>query len=130
MADFLHLVTAAEPAFGWKNGEFFEVYKENINMIADIALEADEVAGAVMSMVEFSKNSSWVGKATDLKPLLENFVDESVRRSAAWPKQANALSARLKRCGTNLRKKGIDIERGKSGDRYISIRKTSENHDQ
>jgi hypothetical protein len=130
MADFVHMVTAAEPALGWKDGEFFEVYKENINMIADIALEADEVAGAVMSMMEFSKNSSWVGKATDLKPLLENFVDESVRRSAAWPKQANALSARLKRCGTNLRKKGIDIERGKSGDRYISIRKTSENHDQ
>jgi hypothetical protein len=126
MADFVHLVTAAEPALGWEYGEFIEVYKENIKMIADIALDADEVAGAVMSMMEKSKNDIWMGKATDLKPILENFVDDSARRSAAWPKQANALSARLKRCATNLRNKGIEIERGKSGDRFISIHKVSE----
>ena len=125
MADFVHTVTAAEPALGWKNGEFFEVYMENINKVVDIALESDEVAKAVMLMMR--QKDEWTGTATELRATLENFVDDSVRRSRSWPKLVNGLSNRLKRCGTYLRSKGIEIERGKSGNRYITIQKIQPN---
>jgi hypothetical protein len=124
MADFAQLVAAAEPALPWKQGEFFKAYSENIKKVIDIALESDKVAVAVMALIDGSENREWTGKATDLKVVLDSIVEDRVRRLKSWPKQANALSGRINRCSTFLRSKGIEIERGKSGDRYISIQRS------
>jgi hypothetical protein len=126
MADFVQLVAAAEPALPWEMGEFFEAYRKNREKVIDIALEADETATAVVALIEQSEDGEWTGKATELKAVLDTIVEDRVRRLKSWPKQANALSGRLNRCATYLRSKGIEIERGKTGDRYISIRKITE----
>ena len=126
MADFAQLVAAAEPALPWNPGEFSKAYSENIKKVIDISLEADDVAVAVMSLMDDSENTEWTGKASDLKMVLDSIVEDRVRRLKSWPKQANALSSRINRCSTFLRSKGIEIERGKSGDRYICIRKIND----
>ena len=127
MADFVQLVAAAEPALPWKNGEFYKAYSENIKKVIDIALEVDEVAVAVMALIKRSENGKWAGTATELKTELETIVEDRICRLKSWPNQANALSGRLNRCATLLRAKDIEIERGKSGDRYISICNLAEN---
>ncbi len=50
----------------------------------------------------------WVGTATDLLRKLGGLADEEIKRTRAWPKQPNHLSARLKRLAPVLR--GIEIE--------------------
>ena len=89
----------------------------------DVALEADEVATAVIALVEQTANGEWVGTATELKNALDAVVDDRTRRLRSWPKQPNMLSNRVRRCATFLRSKGIHYERGKSGNRYIVLRK-------
>lgn len=126
MADFLQFVTAAESALPWKKGKFYEAYKENIKQVIDDALESDDVATTVMSMMERQKLTKWEGTATDLKAILDTIVDDRISRSKEWPKRPNMLSRRLQRCASFLRTKGIQFDKGKSGDRYISLRKYAE----
>jgi hypothetical protein len=45
------------------------------------------------------------------------------QRSTGWPKGVNILSHRVIRAQAFLRKKNIQVERGKSGERVITIRK-------
>jgi hypothetical protein len=123
MADFAQLIVAAEPVLPWKSGAFLQAYFENREKMIDVALEADEVATAVIALVEQTANAEWVGTATELKDALDAVVDDRTRRLRSWPKQPNMLSNRVRRCATFLRSKGIHYERGKSGNRYIVLRR-------
>jgi hypothetical protein len=77
----------------------------------------------VIALVEKTAEKKWVGTATELKDALDAVVDERIRRLRSWPKKSNMLSNRVRRCATFLRSKGIHYERGKSGNRYIVLRK-------
>jgi energy-coupling factor transporter ATP-binding protein EcfA2 len=123
MADFAQLIVAAEPVLPWKSGAFLQAYFENREKMIDVALEADEVATTVIALVEKTAEKKWVGTATELKDALDAVVDERTRRLRSWPKKSNMLSNRVRRCATFLRSKGIHYERGKSGNRYIVLRK-------
>jgi hypothetical protein len=123
MADFAQLIVAAEPVLPWKNGAFLQAYFENREKMIDVALEADEVATAVIALVEQTANGEWAGTATELKNALDAVVEDRTRRLRSWPKQPNMLSNRVRRCATFLRSKGIHYERGKSGNRYIVLRR-------
>jgi hypothetical protein len=65
----------------------------------------------------------WSGTPSELYEDLKGKVPDYERRSNAWPRGANVLSGRLIRSQTFLRKKGIEIERSKSGSRNITIRR-------
>lgn len=108
MADFALWVTAAEGALGWKCGAFIEAYTGSREEINELALESDPVALTVRKLLE--DRAEWAGTATDLLRKLGSLVDEEIKRTKAWPKQPNHLSARLKRLAPVLRGVGIEIE--------------------
>ncbi|MGO9174676.1 MAG: hypothetical protein ACLQED_00815 [Desulfobaccales bacterium] len=121
MADFATWVVAAEPALPWEPGTFLAAYTQNRAAIVEHSLEGDVVAVAVRSFMEHRQE--WEGTPTELLNELTDVAGELVSRGKAWPKAANSLSNRLRRANTFLRAVGIEIERGKSGPRLISIRK-------
>jgi len=121
MADFAKWVTAAEIDLGWTKGTFIKAYETNRMNLVDIALEADIVATAILALMQEAEE--WSGTPSELYEDLKRKVPEYERKSNAWPRGANVLSGRLVRAQTFLRKKGIEIERSKSGIRNITIRR-------
>jgi hypothetical protein len=72
----------------------------------------------------------WTGTATDLLSALAEVVGERVAKSQTWPDGPRALSGRLRRAATFLRKIGIEIAFGREGrarTRTINIT-TTPNH--
>jgi len=122
MADFAKWVIAAEPALPWKQGKFMKEYNENRRKVIEAAIESDAVACAVIRLINDSKTAKqWSGTPTELKNALDLYAPGQGRASADWPKAVNALSNRLMRIQGFLKTKGIEIERGKSGNRIITI---------
>ena len=106
MADFALWATACETAF-WKAGTFSAAYAGNRNKAVDSVIEADPVGSAIRSLI--SLETEWTGTASELLGALEEKVGEKVSKSKAWPRSAQALSGRVRRVATFLRKVGIDI---------------------
>ena len=123
MADFAEWVTAAEPALPWENGTFLKGYIYNRECLVDIALEADPVGTAVMELM--GEYAEWSGTPTDLLNALNKIVPKVLQRKNTWPKRPNTLSSRLSQVAPALRKKGIEFEKSKSGQRKITITKTA-----
>jgi hypothetical protein len=121
MADFATWVVAAEPALPWQPGTFLAAYTRNRALVVEHSLEGDLVAVAVRTLMEH--RHSWEGTPTALLNELTKAAGELVTRTKTWPKAANSLSNRLRRASTFLRASGIEVDRGKSGARLISIRK-------
>lgn len=121
MADFAQWVAAAEPALPWENGTFLKEYISNRDSLVDIALEADPVGMAVMELIHHY--GEWSGTATDLLKALNKIVPKMLQRRNTWPKRPNTLSNRISQVAPALRKKGMEIERSKSGKRNITITK-------
>jgi hypothetical protein len=121
MADFARWVVAAESSLPWEGGSFMKAYLENRASIIELGLEADPVGSSIMTLMD--KNEEWTGPATNLLADLNKVAPDHFRRLRAWPKQPNALSNKLRRSATFLREKSFEIEWGKSGKRFISIRR-------
>jgi hypothetical protein len=99
-----------------------KAYEANRMNLIDIALEADIVATAIMDLMK--ETAKWTGTASQLYEKLKSLVPDYERKANVWPRGANVLSGRLIRAQTFLRKKSIEIERRKSGDRIITIWRT------
>jgi hypothetical protein len=140
MADFAVFAAAAASAFGWTADEFLEAYAQNRQTRVERVVEADPVAEAIHRLVleadpdkeraaarpEGKKWSDyWEGTASELLKELEAAVSDGVRRQKRWPKGPPALSNRLTRAATGLRRLGIAVEKQKSGDRKIKLGKTA-----
>lgn len=112
MADFAEWGVATETAL-WKEGTFWDTYEGNRKDVVENVIESDPVASAILSMME--GNAEWGGTATELLDALEREVGERITKSKNFPKSPRNLSGRLTRAATFLRKKDIEIERGKEG---------------
>ncbi|MBL3677231.1 MAG: hypothetical protein JKP92_07010 [Alphaproteobacteria bacterium] len=109
MADFAHWATACEGAV-WAPGTFMAAYGAERAASVDSVIEGDPVASAVRGFMQ--GREAWEGTATDLLALLSVQVGETVQRLPAWPKAPNALSGRLTRAATFLRKAGVEMATG------------------
>ena len=96
----------------------------NRQSLIESAIETDPVATAILTLME--SQNEWTGKPADLLVVLSSVAPEAVRRSLDFPKTSNVLSRRLNEAAGFLRTKGIEIERKKSGDRNIFIRKAEQ----
>ena len=119
MADFALWVTAAEPALPWPSGSFMAAYTGNRQEAVELSLEADVVAVAVRA--HMADKEEWSGTPSELYEALKEHVAENTQKSKGWPKAAHVLTNRLKRAGTFLRKVGLIIDFGKSGNRQTTI---------
>ena len=124
MADPAKWIIAAEPDLPWENGTFLKEYNHNRERLVDMTLEADPVAPIVVEF--FQKHGDWSGTPTELLNALDEIVPKTLRNRKIWPKRANTLSNKLRQAAPSLRKRGIEIERSKSGQRNITIRKVED----
>jgi hypothetical protein len=112
MADFALWATACETAI-WPAGTFSTAYSGNRDEAVEGVIEADPVAGAVRAVM--AKQSEWTGTASKLLGVLAGAVDERLVKSKNWPDSPRALSGRLRRAATFLRKIGVEISYTKEG---------------
>ena len=119
MADFASWVTAAEDALPWAPGEFLNAYRRNRREAMGIALESDQVAGAVAELL--ARHSVFEGTATDLLNQLNDLVPDKVRDGKSWPKSARAISGLLRRSASLLRHDGIEVAFCRQSDRRVIV---------
>ncbi|MFP6742855.1 MAG: hypothetical protein VCD33_14725 [Alphaproteobacteria bacterium] len=112
MAYFALWVTACEGAV-WEVGTFWRAYASNRDEGVDSGIEADPVGSAVRTLM--ATRTKWSRTASDLLSALSEEVGERMQRAKAWPATPSALSGRVRRAATFLRKIGIDIVFSKDG---------------
>jgi len=121
MADFALWASACETAL-WPSGTFWSAYCGNRDEAVDGVIDADPVAAAVRAVM--TERTEWTGTASDLLGALAEMAGERVAKSKTWPDSPRALSGRLRRAATFLRKIGIDIgfeREGRARTRTIRI---------
>jgi hypothetical protein len=109
LADFALWATACETAL-WPTGTFLAAYTGNRDEAVDSVIDADPVALAVRAFM--ASRTDWTGTASDL---LAELGDEKQRKAKLWPDSPRALSGRLRRAATPLRKVGVEIAFGREG---------------
>jgi hypothetical protein len=119
MADFALWATACETAL-WHAGTFMAAYGTNRDEAGEDVIDGDQVAFAVRNMM--STRTVWTGTASDLlRDLAYHAVNPKHR---TWPDNPRALSGRVRRMATSLRKVGIEItfdRKGRNRTRTIHI---------
>jgi hypothetical protein len=121
MADFALWVTACETAL-WPAGTFWSAYCDNRDDAVEDVIDADPVATGVRALM--TRQTIWTGTASDLLGVLGRLAGESVTKSKTWPKGPGALSGRVRRAATFLRKVGIEVgseRKGRARTRTIEI---------
>ena len=121
MADFALWVTACETAL-WPAGTFWSAYCGNHDEAVEGVIDADPIAAAIRALM--ATRTEWVGNASDLLGALSELVGERVVKSKTWPDSPRALSGRLRRAATFLRKIGVEISferKGRERARTITI---------
>jgi hypothetical protein len=121
MADFAVWATACETSL-WPAGTFGSAYCGNRDEAIAGVIDADPVAAAVRAMI--AAQTEWTGTASDLLDALGEFVGERIVKSKTWPDSPRALSGRLRRAATFLRKTGVEIgfeREGRARTRMIHI---------
>jgi hypothetical protein len=112
MADFALWATACETAL-WPAGTFCSAYCGNRDEAVDDVIDADPVAATVRAMM--TVRTVWTGTASELLGALGKVAGERAVKSKTWPDSPRALSGRLRRVATFLRKIGIEIDFDREG---------------
>ena len=122
MADFALWSAASETAV-WPSGTFMTAYTANRDEVVDATIDADPVATGVRSFM--TERTEWRGTATELLKELETTLGDAAQNDKSWPSSPRALSERLRRSATFLRKIGINIlfdaRQGRARTRMIHI---------
>jgi hypothetical protein len=106
MADFALWATACETTL-WPSGTFWSAYCGNRDEAVDSVIEADPIADTVRTMM--TTRTVWTGTASDLLGALSETAGERVAKAKTWPDSPRALSGRLRRAATFLRRAGINV---------------------
>jgi hypothetical protein len=132
MADFEEYAEIISRCLGYSNNEFIRVYQKNVDIQIEEAIEASPLSVTVIGLCNTKIDELQKGMtATELLTELNNYAESELKmkifKIESWPKSSNSLSRRLNEITTNLREKGIVIERFKDekGIRKIKIRKVS-----
>ncbi len=112
MADFALWASACETSL-WTSGTFWAAYCANRDEVVESVIDADAIAVAVRAIM--ATRTEWAGTASDLLRDLCEAVGETQRKSKTWPDSPRALSGRLRRATTFLRKVGVGIDFGREG---------------
>jgi len=119
MADFAVGATAMEDAFGWEPGSFIEAYEASRQQASETLLANEPIAEAIEKLLEdgrsYGRENVWIGTATELLEMLGFYVNDTVKRSKAWPGGPQVLSRRLKRIAPALRSAGIEYTENGEG---------------
>jgi hypothetical protein len=106
MADFARWVCAAAPALPFDQGEFLQAYSDNRREAVSMSIETSPLAAAIQTLAAAGDRK---GTATELLLALNGTVNEEVRKTKSWPKDARMLSSKLRRLAPLLRQTGLDL---------------------
>ncbi len=127
MADFAKWIIAAEEQLPWDKGLFLETLQNSrLNMVDD-TIDAEPVAMAILKLM--TDSDSWRGTASELLDKLEDCINQKKNKYPNWPKMPNQLSRKLGRVSAFLREKGVQVEIGRSGQRFIDITRVVDTND-
>jgi len=117
MADFAKFIIAAEDALPWPKGTFEKYYMGNQQKTIDMVLDEDNVALAVLSLMEgkydLMDTPTNILLALEKQPCVANI---KLHLDKSWPKSANKLKDALERSQTFLRSKGIEFDLNRTAD--------------
>ena len=128
MADFAYFAAAAETAHS-EAGVFMRAYEANRDALDAGCFEDTPVGPTLIDWLHLNTgadgSSRWSGAATGLLAALTEKRKNAglpTTKAAGWPQGANALSDALSRIEPLLRKRGVTVERTRSGrKRVLSI---------
>lgn len=107
MADFARVLAAVDTVQGW---ETLKTYQDAFDGLAETVVASDPFATSLREFADTQQiDKPWEGPATDLLHLIP-LPDPKPRD---WPKTAQAVAGRLKRCAPALRQLGYIAEHGK-----------------
>jgi hypothetical protein len=111
MADFIVWATAAESGLGIGEGAILAAYNRNRRNSSELALEMSPIVPAIEQLL---REGPWEGRSTDLLRTLSKIVPHGVTSGRDWPRNAQRLSASLRRLAPDLRNFGIDFQSSKT----------------
>jgi hypothetical protein len=118
MADFAKWVTACEPALPWAPGTFTRDYLETRQKAAELSVENDVVAQAVLRMIHGKRPNIWEGSADELLAELNQRVPYDRRDFGnTWPRTPASLGRWLRRAEPSLLAVGVVLSARRSTDK-------------
>ena len=111
MADFAIWAAAALPSLGFTVDEFLSAYDDNQEAGLSAGVDSSPVGNAVIDLLQVKP--VWEGTSSDLLTDLSSKVDETLRRSPAWPRSPRGMSGILRRLAPALRVSGIEVTAGR-----------------
>jgi hypothetical protein len=109
MADFAVWASACEGGLGWERGRFMAAYDAVKKVQAELAVEGDMVAVALLEFLEErrgAKAGTWNGTIGDLFKALDERHSGSRK---GWPETPRGLGDRLRRLAPALRATGLQV---------------------
>lgn len=103
MGDFAEWGEAISRALGYKPLEFLNTYFENIGEQNIEIIEANPFAEAISRFIDYDKES-WISAPLPFINSLREYADSNNIDSSKFPKNATALSRRLNKIKSNLRR--------------------------
>lgn len=129
MADFSRYGYAIAEAISKGQGaRFIDIYKRNIKLATESAIQENPVLNAIREFVENKKY--WRGTMTDLLNELQRIVRNLyIGKSlpVSFPNNANSLSRTLNTHKHELKNLDINIDIGRTTNRYVELRKIGTN---
>jgi len=122
MADFCEWGESISQAMGNSPMKFYYTYMRNIGRQSREAIEGNPLGLAILQAI----NSQGCLEGTPSEVYEElNEIGENLKltKERDWPKASNALTRKLNIIKSNLEELGIEVTTGKSGERYIKIRR-------
>lgn len=128
MSDFTTWGCAIAQALGYRQEEFLNAYRRNIEQQNMSILNDSPVAIALIELVE--KETTWTGTPTELHVKLKEITiaqGMDIGQFSGFPKTANQLTKKINRLRPNLRDVGIEIsERKENRQRIMKIESISQ----
>jgi putative DNA primase/helicase len=128
MADFASFITAIEPALGWAEGTFLNVYLRNRSDANAVALEDSSLTEPILRI---ANAGLWEGTATELRSkLLEESIDDGEGIQRSYPATAKETANVVRRLAPGLAQIGVEVRfkrsAGNGSKRIITIRLASQ----
>ena len=117
MADFAKWVSACEPALPWESGTFMREYLDSRQKAAELSVENDMVAQALLRMVQTARSSVWEGTSEELLSELKQRVPSDRRDFTSWPKTPASLGRWLRRAEPCLLALGVTLSARRAKDK-------------
>jgi hypothetical protein len=116
MADFAKWISACEPALPWEPGTFMRTYLEMRQKTAELSVENDMVAQALLRMVHAERANVWEGTSEELLAELNRRVPYDRRDGMrSWPGTPASLGRWLRRAEPSLLAVGATLSARRGG---------------